>query len=227
MSAQSGHLYIVNYVFLLVNLVYTGSVSKYYAVKDIPYSYSVKVSELLIHLEHAPFAVIGGKEYKPVTVCLLRIDLLSCRKLYLDIKLSGNIGILIEHMLGIDHAGLEILLCVLTALSITPFCYVALFSEKKWVTLEDLKRGFRYNYKPETKEAFIGSMIQILLAEGGESVKVHVEHKLSQQMEAQEESESPVPWPKALLFSRQMPESGSSMSSIIATSQKLSWQFWN
>ena len=104
----------------------------------------------------------------------------------------------------VQHPGLEILLSVLTALSITPFCYVALFSEKKWVTLEDLKRGFRYNYKPETKEAFIGSMIQILLAEGGESVKVHVEHKLSQQMEAQEESESPVPWPARHLYEKMM-----------------------
>ena len=102
----------------------------------------------------------------------------------------------------IAHPWLAPTVSVLFALVLTPFCYTAMFGAKKTLTLREMRMGFRYNYKPETRRSYYNEAVDIFLKEFGDEGEEILQSSpaRSQEIQAQVEAKRPAPTLAVELF---------------------------
>ena len=107
----------------------------------------------------------------------------------------------------IQHQWISIVLSFLMVLFMCPFCYTAFFGVKRIITLKEMNNGLIYNYDRDSKITILGEIIEEVIENGGEELKV-LHYEISEK-ESENEAEQPVQddqimWPAKEIYAAMM-----------------------
>ena len=92
----------------------------------------------------------------------------------------------------ISHLWITMVLSILMALLISPFCFAALFGAKKTITFREMWYGFIFNYREENKSQVIEEIVAGVAEDSNSQTLMHIQDIVGLDLEREAAATTPV-----------------------------------
>ena len=92
-----------------------------------------------------------------------------------------------------DRQWIPTLFALLLCAVLSIFCFIGLFSARKHISLREMGNAFRFNYRRETKDAFVEEIMTDLVEEAEEEALLRIKDKIGRNLNIEEWQHPTVP----------------------------------